>query len=397
MRRLLPLALALALPTAAQPADWEAVLEEARGQTVHWHAWAGDPRINDFIDWVGQELEARHGVRLVHVKLADTADAVTRVIAEAAAGRTTGGAVDAIWINGANFVNLKERGFLHGPFAESLPNWRYVDTEANPAVLIDYTLPVEGYGAPWAMFRKVFETDSARVPEPPRSIEALGDWIAANPGRFTHPQPPDFSGMGFLKQALLGLTETPEALQSPVEDADYAAVTAPLWDWLDRATPHFWREGRAFPANEAALGQLLADGEIDIGFSFNPGRVSAAIADFELPDTARTFVFEAGMLGNSSYLSIPFNAANIAGALVLANLILDPAVQARAQDPSVLGFQTVLGLHLLEPEARAVFEALPLGPATLGPAELGPSLLEPHPSWEARLAQDWAARYGVAR
>ena len=397
--RILLATLALALPAAAQspdPTDWEAVLDEARGQTVHWHAWGGDPRINDFIAWVGREMQARHGVSLVHVRLSDTADAVTRVISEAAAGRNSGGAVDAIWINGANFVNLKDRGFLFGPFAEDLPNWRFVDTEANPAVLTDYTIPVVGLGAPWAMFQKVFEYDSARVPEPPRSIEALGDWIIANPGRFTYPQPPDFRGNSFLKQILLDLTDDPDALQRPVDGADYDAVTAPLWAYLDRITPHLWREGRAYPANEPALGQLLADGEIDIGFSYNPGRVSAAIAEFELPDTAGTFVFDGGTLGNSSFLSIPFNAAHTAGALVLANLILDPEVQARAQDPEVLGFQTVLGMHLLDDAGRAAFDALDLGIATLGPEDMGQALLEPHPSWETRLAEDWVARFGIA-
>nr|WP_242511774.1 ABC transporter substrate-binding protein [Rhodobaculum claviforme] len=390
--------LALAAPAAADPdpRDWPGVLEAARGQTVHWHAWAGDPRINDFIAWVGRELEARHGVRLVHVKLSDTADAVSRVLAEAAAGRTEGGAVDAIWINGANFVTLKERGFLFGPFAEALPNWPLVDVDANPAVLVDYTIPVEGFGAPWAMFQKVFEYDSAAVPEPPRTIAALGDWIEANPGRFTYPQPPDFRGTSFLKQVLVDLTGDPEVLQRPVEDADYDAVTAPLWAYLDRITPHLWRAGRAYPANEPALGQLLADGEIDIGFSYNPGRVSAAIADFELPATARTFVLEGGTLGNASFLAIPFNAGSAAGALVLANLILDPAVQARAQDPEVLGFQTVLGMHLLDASGRAAFDALDLGPATLAPEDMGQAQLEPHPSWETRIAADWVARFGVA-
>lgn len=394
------LALALALASPAQagpdPRDWPAVLEAARGQTVHWHAWAGDPRINAFIAWVGQELEDRHGVRLVHVKLQDTADAVSRVIAEAAAGRTEGGAVDAIWINGANFQTLKERGLLLGPFAEALPNWPLVDVDANPAVRVDYTLPVEGYGAPWAMFRKVFEYDGAAVPEPPRTIAALGDWIVANPGRFTYPQPPDFRGTSFLKQVLIDLTDDPDALQRPVAEADYGAVTAPLWAYLDRITPHLWRGGRAYPANEPALGQLLADGEIDIGFSYNPGRVSAAIADFELPASARTHVLEGGTLGNASFVAIPFNAGSAAGALVLANLILDPAVQAHAQDPAVLGFQTVLGMDRLDAAGRAAFAALDLGPATLAPDAMGPAQPEPHPSWEDRIAQDWIARFGVA-
>ncbi|MFU8898352.1 MAG: ABC transporter substrate-binding protein [Roseinatronobacter sp.] len=387
-------------PLSAQtpdPTDWDSVLEAARGQTVYWHAWGGDPRINAFIASVGADLQARYGVALEHVRLADTADAVTRVISERQAGRDTGGAVDVIWINGANFASMKEQGLLFGPFAQALPNWPLVDTQANPAVLVDFTLPVEGYGSPWAMFQMVFEYDSATLPQPPRTLDALRAWIADNPGRFTYPQPPDFLGTSFLKQALYGVLEDPSVLLDSADQVDYDAVTAPLWTFLDEITPNLWRQGRAYPANEPALGQLLADGEIDIAFAFNPGRASAAIADGELQDTVRTFVFEEGTLANSSYLSIPYNAANTEGALVLANLILDPEIQARAQDPAILGFQTVLGLHLLEDDARARFDALELGVATLAPDQMGTGLQEPHPTWMTLIAEDWAARYGTGQ
>ncbi len=379
------------------PANWESIVEAARGQTVYWHAWGGDPRINAFISSVGEDLQARYGVTLEHVRLADTADAVTRVISERQAGRDTGGAVDVIWINGANFASMKDQGLLFGPFAESLPNWSLVDTEANPAIEIDFTLPVEGYGSPWAMFQMVFEYDSATLPEPPRSLDALRAWIAENPGRFTYPQPPDFLGTSFLKQALYGVLDDPSVLMGSADEVDYDEVTAPLWTFLDEITPNLWRQGRAYPANEPALGQLLADGEIDIAFAFNPGRASGAIADGELQDTVRTLVFEEGTLANSSYLSIPYNAANPEGALVLANLILDPAIQARAQDPDILGFQTVLGLHLLEDADRARFDALDLGIATLAPEQMGTGLPEPHPTWMTRIAEDWVARYGTSQ
>ncbi|MCC5992846.1 MAG: ABC transporter substrate-binding protein [Rhodobacteraceae bacterium] len=391
----LPVCVMASPALAVNPDDWNAVLQAAQGQTVYWHAWGGDARINAFIASVGDDLQARYGVALEHVRLADTADAVTRVISERQAGRDSAGAVDAIWINGANFASMKEQGLLFGPFAESLPNWALVDTDANPAILVDFTLPVEGYGSPWAMFQMVFEYDSAALPEPPRSLAALREWIAGNPGRFTYPQPPDFLGTSFLKQALYGVLDDPSVLMGPIDDIDYAAVTAPLWAFLDEIHPNLWRQGRAFPPNEPALGQLLADGEVDIGFAFNPGRASAAIADGELQDSVRTLVFEEGTLANSSYLSIPYNAANKAGALVLANLILDPHIQARAQDPEILGFQTVLGMHLLDAEDRARFYALELGIATLAPDQMGTGLMEPHPDWMTRIAEDWAARYGT--
>ncbi|MGB0499192.1 MAG: ABC transporter substrate-binding protein, partial [Rubricella sp.] len=171
-----------AQPLVAQqpdPSDWDAVVEEARGQTVFWNAWAGDPRINEFIAWVGGEAEARYGVTLEHVRISDTATAVTQVLSERTAGRDAGGAVDLIWINGANFAAMLENELLFGPFAEDLPNWALVDVEGKPAVTNDFTVPTMGMESPWAMAQFVFEYDTARLQDPPRSVAALADWIAA--------------------------------------------------------------------------------------------------------------------------------------------------------------------------------------------------------------------------
>ena len=203
-------ALALTTPLAAQdappdPKDWAAVLKAAEGQTVYWHAWAGWTATNDFITWAAREVEARHGVTVKHVKLKDTADAVSRVIAEKSAGKDTGGAVDLIWINGENFAAMKEQGLLFGPWAEDVPNWRYIDPDENPAAVSDFTVPTDGLEAPWSQSQVVFYYDTARVDAPPRSIPALGEWLRDNPGRFAYPQPPDFLGTTFLKQALLEL------------------------------------------------------------------------------------------------------------------------------------------------------------------------------------------------
>ena len=394
------LAAALALPAVADapdPSDWDAVLEGARGQTVYWNAWGGDPRTNDYIAWAAGEVADRYDVTLEHVKLADTASAVTTVLAERAAGRDEGGAVDMIWINGENFASMKANDLLFGPFAEALPNWSLVDPEANPALTSDFTVPVEGYESPWSMARVVFYHDAARAPEPPRSIPALLDWAEGNPGRFTYPQPPDFLGSTFLKQALLGLVEDPAPLYRPVEDADYEAVTAPLWGYLDALTPHLWRSGRAYPQSGPAQRQLMADGEIDLAISFSPGEASAAVANFELPETVRTYVLDGGTIGNASFLAIPYNASAKAGAMVVANFLLSPEAQARKQDPEVLGEPTVLDVADLPAEDRALFEAIDLGPATLSPDALGPALPEPHPSWMERVEADWERRYSAAR
>ena len=100
------------------PQDWDAVQAEARGQTVYFHAWAGDPQINGFIVWAGEQLEAQFGVTLQHVKIGDTAESVSRIVAERMAGNQEQGSADLLWVNGENFAALK---------ASAQETWRLSD------------------------------------------------------------------------------------------------------------------------------------------------------------------------------------------------------------------------------------------------------------------------------
>lgn len=392
--RLMLAALACAASAASTPAlaDWSGVLAAARGQTVYWNAWGGDPRTNDFIAWVGQQVQERYGVTVEQVKLTDTAEALSRVIAEKAAGRDEGGAVDLIWINGPNFLAMKEAGLLHGPFVADLPNARFVDLSPGAPAALDFTVPVEGLEAPWRLAKFVFAHDSARV-TPPASMAGFVDWAAAHPGRMTHPHPSNFMGATFLKQALVELAPDPAALQAPVTEESYTVAADVLWQWYDALRPHMWREGTAFPENESVQAQMLNDAEIDIAMFFDPAAPAALIEQGLLPESARVFVPEGGTIGNVSFVAIPYNAAHREGAMVVADFLLDPATQARMQDITVLGSFPVLDPARLDEAARAAFAALPTAPALPALDDLGPTLPEPHPSWMTRLTGDWAARY----
>jgi putative thiamine transport system substrate-binding protein len=392
IKRLLPI-LALMMATQTHAQTWQETVDAARGQTVYWHAWGGDPRTNSYIDWVDAQMQARFGIAVEHVPLTDTAEAVTRVLSERAAGQNTGGAVDLIWINGPNFLAMKEQDLLFGPFVQRLPNARFVDLSPDAPASVDFTVPVDGLEAPWRLAKFVFIHDSARVPNPPQSMGELLDWARDNPGRFTHPDPANFMGASFLKQALISLVDTPAILQNPVSEADYTALTAPLWAWYDALRPLMWREGETFPENESIQARLLNDGEIDITMSFDPSYAAAAINLGLLPDTARVFVPEGGTLGNISFVAIPYNAAHVEGAQVVADFLLSPEAQAHMQNIDNLGAFSVLDPALMDAEAAAFFADLPQSPALPELADLGPTLLEPHASWMTAIAEDWAARY----
>jgi putative thiamine transport system substrate-binding protein len=390
------LALLLALlpgATSAQRLDWNDIVAKAKGQTVNFNAWAGDEKTNAFLQWVGEEVGRRYGVKLVHVKLKDTAEAVTRVVAEKAAGRNTGGTVDLIWINGPNFLAMKQQSLLFGPFTQALPSYARVDTTNIRSNVVDFTIPVEGMESPWRRAQIVFVYDSKRVANPPRSVPELLEWAKKNPGRLTHPAVRNFLGATFLKQALWELAPDPSVLQRPATDDNFAAVTAPMWAWYDALRPYLWRQGKQLPENGPAQRQLLNDGEIDMLVSFNPAEAAVSVNAGLLPDSVRTVVFARGTIGNTSFVAIPYNAANKEGAMVVADFLLEPATQAYAQDFRQMGNFTVLDFATLSPNEKRRFDELPKSPALPTNAELGTSLLEPHPSWMTRIANEWEKRY----
>ena len=376
--------------------DWSNVLEEAKGQKVYWHAWGGAPRINEYISWVANELKRQFDVELEHVKIDDTANVVSRVLAEKTAGKNSNGSVDLIWINGENFAAMKKENLLLDyNWATKLPNWEKVDVNGKPTVVNDFTIPTDGLESPWGMAQLVFMYDSKTLSNPPKSAIELLEWTRKNPGRFTYPQPPNFHGTTFLKQLLIESIKDSEILSLPVNQSEFDNQIKPLFDYLDKLHPNLWRSGRTFPQNSTSMRQSLADKELEISFSFNPADASNAIANNELPPTIRTFVFENGTIGNTHFVAIPFNSSVQAGALVTANFLISPIAQARKQDPEIWGDPTVLDVKNLELKDRKLFDELSLGVATLTTEELGNVIPEPHPTWVSAIEKKWIETYGV--
>lgn len=396
LRQLMIICMALiCFSGTARASDFEMLAEEAKGQTVYFNAWGGSPAINSYIAWAGERLKQRYGIELVHVKLADTAEAVSRILAEKTAGKQTGGSVDLIWVNGENFAVMKRQGLLRDDeWAFALPSFALTDPEALPAVITDFAVPTDGRESPWGRAQLVFGYDTAYVSAPPQSASELKDWILSNPGRFAYPQPPDFMGTSFLKQILLEVSEDSSVFSMPPgQDAD--KKLEPLFAWLDEVHPHLWRGGRNFPANYTELVRLLGDGETSIAFAFNPSEFSNGIAQNILPDTVRSYIHRDGTLANVHFVAIPFNANAAEAAQLTADFLLSFEAQLQKARADIWGDPTVLSMDRLSETEREAFEGLERGIASLSEAELSPSLAEPHPSWVPVIEQAWFARYGA--
>ena len=91
---------------------------------------------------------------------------------------------------------------------------------------------------------------------------------------------------------------------------------------------------------------------------FNSGEASSAIKAQELPNSVRSFVLDYGSMGNSHFVTIPYNANAKAGAMVVANFLLSAKAQARKADENVWGDPSVLNMNALNEEQKALFDAL---------------------------------------
>jgi putative thiamine transport system substrate-binding protein len=372
--------------------NWADIEKKARGQTVVFNAWGGSERINAYLAWAGEQVQKEFGVKMEHVKVTDTADVVKRVRNEKAAGRNADGSVDLVWINGENFLAMKREAMLFGPWAENLPSFRFVDVEGKPTTRIDFAEPVQGLEAPWGMAQLTFFADRSKTPNPPRSTAALLEFAKANPGRVTYPKPPNFHGTTFIKQALMDLSADRNALYKPFDAAAFSRVTEPLWKHLDALHPHLWRNGKQFPANSAAVRQMMADGELQLAFTFNPNEAANEIAAGRLPASVVSYHFDSGTIGNTHFLAIPFNSKGKEGAQVLANFLLSPAAQARKGDIKVWGDPTVLSPAKMSASDAALFNAAK-APGQV--EKFAPVIPEPHGSWVDPIEKEWQRRYGA--
>lgn len=388
-----PAAESAAPAAAAAPptyATWDEVLAAAKGTTVNWYMWGGSDKINADVDTdIGKVVLERYGVTLNRIPVTDIAEVVNKLLNESSAGVTTGGSADLLWINGENFKTVKNANLLYGPFVDLLPNSQYVNWD-DPAMANDFGTPVEGYESPWGHAQFVMEYDTAQVGDaPPTTFEALAEWTKANPGKFTYPAIPDFTGSVFIRHLFYWAAGGPEPFMGEFDQAVFDQYAPKVWEYLNDIEPSLWREGQTYP-EAAAMTDLLANKEIAFNMGYGPGNASLNIAQGIYPDTIRTFVFDTGTLANNNYVAIPFNASNPAGAMVIANWIVDPEMQLIMADPTRWGWLMTIDPSRMSAEQQAQLAAYELGPATL-PADVlaAKALPEPKGDWVTAMEKGW--------
>lgn len=367
--------------------EFEEIVEQARGTEVSFYMWGGSDTVNAWIDgFVADRMRDVYGITLRRVPM-DAAVFVNKLLTEKQAGQERG-TIDLLWINGENFRTAREAELLYGPFTDMLPNFNdYVDPATAES---DAGFPVDGYEAPYGKAQFNFDVDTARAPDYPTSFAALREWVRENPGRFTYPQPPDFTGSAFIRQVFYAVTGGHEQYQDGFDPQLFERNAPALWEYLNDIEPYLWQQGESYPRDLAALDTLFERGEVDFTMSFTQTNAATRIANGRYPETVESFVMTDGSLFNTHFTAIPFNAPNTAGALVLSNFLMSPEAQYSKNRLQNWGDFTVLAIDRLPEEYQARFAALDLGEATADLADLDRYGVPEIPAeyWEA-LERGW--------
>ena len=390
----------LAIPNTAPPDQapppgyegkaWADIVADASGQTVHFYMWGGSDLINSWVNgYVAESVRDAYGINLEMIPVADAPEYINKVLGEKEAGKESGGSVDLVWVNGENFRTMRQGDLLYGNWSRFLPSSAYVNWD-DPSVANDFGYPVDGYEAPYGKAQFVMIYDSARVPNPPRTIAELIAWIEANPGEFTYPAPPDFTGSAFVRHVCYHAAGGYQSLLGEFDPAVFAENAGACWQLLNRLEPALWREGRTYPESHTRQQDLFANREVSFDMAYNPAEASSLIENGRYPETTRTFVFEEGTIANTHYVAIPFNSDHKAAAMVVANFLLSPPAQLSKAQPDNWGDLPALDPALLPAEWQDRFEATPRGPATLSPETLAAHRLpELQAPWLTAFEQGW--------
>lgn len=371
---------------------WEDTLIQARGQEVNFYMWGGSDLINNWVTgYVAQSVKEQYDITLNLVPITDATEYINKVLGEKQAGQDENGTVDLVWVNGENFRTMRQGELLYGYWTGELPNMAYVNT-ADPSVANDFGFPVDEHESPYGKAQFVMIYDSARIAEPPQTIGALVEWIKANPGLFTYPAPPDFTGSAFVRHVCYEAVGSYEKLLGEFDQAVFDAELPACWELLNEIESFLWREGQTYPESHTRQQELFANGEVWFDMAYNPAEASSLIENGRYPETTRTFVFETGTIANTHYVAIPYNSSHKAAAMVVANFLLSPEAQLSKAQPENWGDLPVLDPALLPPEWQAQFAAIPRGVATLSTEELAAARLpELQAPWLTAMEQGWEA------
>lgn len=200
---------------------------------------------------------------------------------------------------------------------------------AKSSVAPDYVQPYRGTTV-------ILAYDSATVPEPPKTMDELVEWMKANPGRFAYNTPgTGGAGDSFARTSVYNFLD-PEAITS--DDAKWTEQWDEGFKFLADIHQYMYKSGGSvvYPNKNQGSLDLLNQGEIDMCPNWADMVLSQRAAG-ELKDSIKIAQIDPSFTGSLQTLAIPTIGSNQEGACAFINYMCsDQAQQIMVHDMAAI-------------------------------------------------------------
>lgn len=353
--------------------SWADVCDQAAGSEINFYMWSGDDSINDWVDtWLAPQLLDNYDITLTRVS-ANAVDVVssTKAIVE---NGWNNGTVDLVWINGANFYELKSNNLAYGPWAKKVPSADVYNFE-DASIEYDFGYPTAGYEMPYTGAQVIFVYDiGERAVSTINSIKKIIDLIMNDQLSFTYAAPcytidretgmminGDHTGSVFMRHVFYyaidkkldttnGYLEFMDDIE--VDETLYAQVAPAFFKMLRDLEPHLYYDyskykkskdyptgsnvvKNVYPTSNSIVDDMFGNNDTDIQISYNPSYTELMVDASSWNTTSQGYVLTegstAGTIANTNFVAIPITSKNMLAAVVAGNFIGSPqAMYARA-------------------------------------------------------------------
>ena len=224
-----------------------------------------------------------------------------------------------IWETGSLLRPGGEAGVIQKLSATEIPNLAKVSA--------DVLGQMGGYGAPYRASSVVLAYNSKDVPNPPKTIDTILDWIKANPGKFTY-NPPDTGGSGdaFVTRVLKkGIKPEEEQFFQTSYDQSRESEWEMGWGILKGIAPSIYQKG-FYPKGNVPVLQTLGKGEISLAPVWSDQGLSY-LAQKLLPPEVKLQQIDPPFSGGAAYVGVVADSQHKSEAYAFLNWVLTPEPQ----------------------------------------------------------------------
>lgn len=184
-----------------------------------------------------------------------------------------------------------------------------------------------GYGVPYRASSVVLAYNSKEIANPPKTIDAILDWVKANPSKFTY-NPPDTGGSGsaFVTRVLKkGIPDADLQLFQTGYDQSKEAEWDMGWGILKGLAPSIYQKG-FYPKGNIPVLQTLGKGEISLAPVWSDQGLSY-LSQKLLPPEVKLLQIDPPFSGGAAFVGVVADSQHKPEAYAFLNWLLTPEPQ----------------------------------------------------------------------